>query len=67
MSTHERQFNIISIFIVSWIYLYTHQLKNGSIDIKMDRYMYHCSMIIAAEIKYINIIDVEADLSVQIS
>ena len=29
--------------------------------------MYHCSMIIPAEIKYVNIIDVQADLSVQIS
>ena len=29
--------------------------------------MYHCSVIIAAEIEYVNIIDVQADLSIQIS
>ena len=29
--------------------------------------MYHCSMIIPVEIKYVNIIDEQADLSVQIT
>ena len=33
----------------------------------MDTYTYHCSMIIAVEIIYVNIIDVQADLSVQIT